>query len=183
MAAIGEMEQLANMYGAIREPYKIDPWEVNKRPLSISSLTGDLGEVLSNYCKACKEDILKHAAQAITFLWVMKADGQVTMAVEELADMPDGTERRGFPRRRNYPNHPAEEKKLGHPCLVDGCGARVAGEFFLDEVGGNLTWYVNVSSGRYCRFNPPNQSQAQNVLQMFRSLVSVEVELDDLSKV
>ena len=170
-------------FGSLRQPYKVDPWEVSRCPESKSLLNQDLGNALLGYLGVSQIPLFKHAARSLTYIWAMKDDGEIAIAVEELAEMPDGTEVRGFPRRRNYPRHPAEEKKLGHPCLVDGCSARVAGELFLDEVTGTLCWYVNVSSGRYCRFLPPTQEQVANVVKQFRDLIGGEVQLDDLTKV
>lgn len=173
---------LDHEYGKLRAPYKVDPWEVGRCPESRSVLTRDLGQFLAGYRKVSQNGLFKHAARSITYLWAMKDNGEISIAVEELAEMPDGTEVRGFPRRRNYPRHPAEEKKLGHPCLVEERDARVAGELFLDEVTGTLCWYVNVSSGRYCRFHPPTPAQVANVVQQFRELIDEEVKLDDLTK-
>ncbi|WP_370301650.1 hypothetical protein [Pseudooceanicola sp.] len=94
--------------------------------------------------------------------------------------MPDGTVVAGYPRRRNFPVHPAEEKKLGHPTLLAGNMARVAGELFLDEDENELFWFMNVSSGRYCRFDPPTAAQVRKALGLFQELIDEEVRLDDI---
>jgi hypothetical protein len=111
----------------------------------------------------------------------MDGDGDIHVAVEELAEMPDGTLVEGYPRRRNFPVHPSEEKKLGHPTLLDAGPARAAGELFLDEKDGNLFWFVNVASGRYCRITPPSAANVSNVVKWFREKVQDDVQLDDIS--
>lgn len=174
--------ELDKNFGSLRSPYKVDPWEAGRRPESLSELTPELGKHLASYRDVVQTCLFKHAARTLTYLWVMRDDGEIAMAVEELAEMPDGTDVHGFPRRRNYPRHPAEEKKLGHPCLVSECDARVAGELFLDELTGTLCWYVNVSSGRYCRFEPPTPDQVANVVELFRDLIGDDVKLDDLTE-
>lgn len=177
-----EIPELDRTYGALRSPYKVDAWEVSRHPESRSVLNEALGTALAGYKNVSQNALFQHAARSMTYIWAMKDNGEISIAVEELAEMPDGTEVRGFPRRRNYPRHPAEEKKLGHPCLVSGGGARVAGELFLDDATGTLCWYVNVSSGRYCRFQPPTAEQVANVVVRFRALIEEEVQLDDITK-
>ncbi|PWE31159.1 hypothetical protein DDZ14_14140 [Maritimibacter sp. 55A14] len=110
----------------------------------------------------------------------MDGNGDIYIAVEELAETIDGMTVEGYPRRRNFPVHPAEEKKLGHPTLLMGGPARTAGELFLDEVDGELLWFVNVSSGRYCRITPPTDAQAGKVLERFKGLIDESVQLDDI---
>lgn len=63
-----------------------------------------------------------------------------------------------------------------------GAEARAAGELFLDDVDGELMWFVNVSSGRYCRFDPPTKQQTGKILDLFRSIIDPDVQLDDISE-
>ncbi|NES97427.1 MAG: hypothetical protein F6K32_19840 [Desertifilum sp. SIO1I2] len=59
-------------------------------------------------------------------------------------------------------------QKLGHPTLVDGGKARVAGEIKFNEV--TKQWRINDSSGRYSRGRSPRQRTEilNNVQQLFR---------------
>lgn len=146
---VGGIWNLDIQFGTVRGPYKIDHWETNREPLSKCVLNQNVGHNLISYKKSSEVPLLRHAAKTITYIWVMDPGGEVHISVEELAEMPDGTEIAGYPRRRDFPRHPSEEKKLGHPCLIQGKGARVGGELFLDEKSGILCWFVNVNSGRY----------------------------------
>lgn len=173
------LETLDLDFGASKMPSRIDSWEVNAKPRSLSSLDGPVGTTLRRYRRIAKFELLKFDAMTKRFIWAMDAGGEVKIAVEELAGMPDGSASVGHPRRRNYPIHPAQERKLGHPCLVDGAKARIAGEFFLDESEkGKLVWYVNVKSGRYCRDRRPTKKHQENVLRHFRNMIEVEIQFD-----
>lgn len=182
MGAIRSMtsRNLDRDFGTMRAPSKVDAWEVDRAPASKTRVDAAVGNGLVAYKDAVQLQLFAHAARCVTYIWVIDADGSVHMSVEELAELPDGTEIMGYPRRRDYPRHPAEEKKLGHPTLVGGNNARVGGELFLDVKGGKLMWFVNVNSGRYCQFAPPSPEQVANVLETFQELVEPEVELDDV---
>lgn len=171
---------LDEMYGALREPQRIDAWEVGRQPASLCRLEEPLASILVDHLRVSRSDLFSNAARSVTYLWAMDEGGEIIISVEELAETPDGRVVAGYPRRRNYPSHPADEKKLGHPTLLDGGLARVAGEFFIDEVDGNLYWFVNVSSGRYCRLMPPQRDQIDNVLDLFQRLIGPDVRLDDI---
>jgi hypothetical protein len=160
-------------------PSRIDSWEQQAKPRSLSSLDSRVGITLKRYRRIAKSELLKFDAMVKRFIWAMDAGGAVKIAVEELAGMPDGSASVGHPRRRHYPIHPAQERKLGHPCLVNGVEARIAGEFFLDESErGDLVWYVNVKSGRYCRDRRPTKKHQENVLGHFRNMIDAEIQFD-----
>jgi hypothetical protein len=171
---------LDNEYGCPRLPLKVEPWEVSRSPKSKCLLTEEIGSNLASMLAASTPQLFRHAARTLTYIWAMDSEGAMHVAVEELAEMPDGTRVEGYPRRRNFPVHPSEEKKLGHPTLLDAGEARVAGELFLDEKEGNLYWFVNVSSGRYCRIVQPSEVNVSNVVKWFREIAHVDVRLDDI---
>lgn len=123
---------LDDEYGIPRLPFTVDPWEVSRSPKSKCLLTEEAGSSLVALRTASLPQLFRHAARTLTYIWAMDTDGAIHVAVEELAEMPDGTLVEGYPRRRDFPVHPSEEKKLGHPTLLDAGLARVAGEFFLD---------------------------------------------------
>ncbi|MBX3568568.1 MAG: hypothetical protein KF914_10950 [Rhizobiaceae bacterium] len=123
-------------------------------------------------------ELLRHAASSKSLLWAVDIDGTPVIAVEELAPIAAIAHRRGLPRRRNLV-HPVEERKLGHPCLVAGGAARIAGELFLQHRNGAMVWFMNVNSGRYCYDNPPSDVQIRNAAAMFLQRgLPVEVDSD-----
>lgn len=171
------------MYGAPRSPSYIDDWEEGKSPVSLRSLCEETGEKLRSFREVSDCDLLSASARCITFIWAMKCDGSIKIAVEELAELPNGDELTGHPRRRNYPRHPADEKKLGHPCLVEGEHARIAGELFLDEADGDgFRWFANDSSGRYCKEFPPTKVQIKNAIELVESKIGDRVTWDNLEE-
>lgn len=176
-------EELDESYGAPRAALRVDPWEVNRAPKSKTFLDEPAGSALKQYREVSEFTLFVFAAKCVSYLWLIDVRGQFVLAVEELAEMPDGTSITGFPRRRDYPVHPAEEKKLGHPTLVGGSDARIGGELFLDDPDGSLQWFVNVNSGRYCKETPPNAQQEDAILQHFRALVDRDVQFDDIKQV
>jgi len=172
--------ELSEKYGNPRWPSKVHGWEAGRAPRSLSRLDEATGEALVRFKSANQDSLFKFAAKCVTYLWVMDVDGVVHISVEELALMPDGTDVTGYPRRRDFPVHPVEEKKLGHPTLVNGERARMGGELFLDNTCSELCWYINVNSGRYCKDAPPSETQVQNILTLFREAVETSVEFDDI---
>ena len=166
------------IYGVPLEPSDISPWEVERTPLSLTCLD-EAGERLRAFAHGCRSTTFENVATSVTLLWAMEPSGKVAVAVEELAELPNGDELTGHPRRRNYPRHPSEEKKLGHPCLVGHGQARIAGELFLDQTEeGRLLWHMNVNSGRYCRQNPPTDAQTKLLADLFARAIGETVELD-----
>lgn len=156
------MEQSLNSrFGCPRPPEKIETWEREARPVSLTILDETVVKCLLNLEHAAQQPLFRAAAQAQNMIWAMDEAGTVVIAVEELAMEPD-MPMQGFPRRRGY-RHPSEEKKLGHPTLLDGAPARIAGELAFDEIDGKLRWVLNANSGRYCRKQPPTREQLNNV--------------------
>ena len=160
-------------------PTRIFDWERHRRPRSIAQLDLIVAETLASLGRLLNCNLLRYAAKSIMYIWVMDRHGSIWIAVEELAELPDGRNLTGHPRRRDFPVHPAGEKKLGHPSLLDGDAARIAGELFLDEVDGSLVWHVNDHSGRYCRDIRPSQQQRANVKSLFSDFFQCEVIFDD----
>jgi hypothetical protein len=176
------LEDLDSHFGAAKQPSRIDSWEMDAKPKSLSELDNRTSKALKGYGEIARLDLLKFDAMAKRFIWAIDRDGGVKIAVEELAALPDGGDSVGHPRRRHFPIHPAQERKLGHPCLVDGGVARIAGELFLDvNEGGKLGWYVNVKSGRYCREERPTSAHEGNVLGLFREMIGSNIQFDGLT--
>lgn len=170
-------------FGELRFPSNLREWEDGASPVSKSLLDKDLGQKLRGYRDICQADLFRSAAQCFSFIWVMDEKCDVLVAYEEIVTgMPvvtgTGLLKNGHPRRRGFPSHPADEKKLGHPTLVDGGKARVAGELFLDVADGLLQWYVSCGSGRYCRVAPPDLDQQGQVHALFMHLIDDQVRFD-----
>ncbi len=174
-----QSENLDFQFGKARIPADIYDWEKNKQPISLCELDEDVGSTLAKLVRIANCTLLRKAARSKGYIWLMDELGKVWIAVEELALLPDGRELTGHPRRRDFPVHPAQEKKLGHPCLVDGKKARIAGELFMDEIDGKLKWHLNDNSGRYCKSNPPRRHQIGNILNHFNGILGCEIVLDE----
>lgn len=170
------------MYGPVREPAHLQEWEQGVAPVSKVKLDPEIGRKLLEYRNLASCELFHSASQCFLFLWAMDEHADVWIAFEEIIPSSGDAVLSGYPRRRGFPSHPAEEKKLGHPTLVDGRGARVAGELYLDKEEGVdcLTWLVNVGSGRYCREFPPGPEQCKAVLNFFRVLIDESVQWDEL---
>jgi hypothetical protein len=168
-------------FGVPRAPDNMYIWEIDRLPRSLSKLCANLGQQLSQLVDLANVNLFRFSSRAITYIWAMDVFGDIHIAVEELAELPDGRNLTGHPRRRDYPQHPAEEKKLGHPTLLGGGLARMAGELFLDkDTDGVMIWYINDNSGRYCKRIPPTQSNKDKILNKFRELIGPSVVFDQL---
>lgn len=171
---------LDERFGVPRPPLKIDDWEIGRSPKSNTTLSDEIGQRLSAIARQMDSTLFHAFARSVTFLWVMEVVGTVRVCVEELAETPEGSDLEGYPRRRGYPSHPVYEKKLGHPTLVAGEDARMAGELFMDLRSDGFRWYINVKSGRYCRHMPPSGHQLAQILTLFQSLLGKDVRFDDI---
>lgn len=181
-----KIDDLDVVYGLPRLPSLMREWEAGVSPVSKSKLDRDLGQKLRIYRDLSGDGLFRAAAQCFLFLWVMDVDGNIIIAYEEIVtgEISHSTNgsllKNGHPRRRGFPSHPADEKKLGHPTLVGGGEARIAGELFLDILDGSLQWYVSCGSGRYCRDLPPTKRHQEAVHQLFTALIDDQVRFDRL---
>jgi hypothetical protein len=169
---------LDEQFGELRSPERIMAWEKGRRPNSLCTVDIDTVSTLNKLRDCAQSQLLRSAAQTQNYLWIMDAGGTVKIAIEELALLDGKPDTRGFPRRRGY-KHPSEDKKLGHPTLLDGDRARIAGELVLDVFDGELHWVFNAASGRYCREKPPTQRQIDAVADLIRKK-GLEVRVDYL---
>jgi hypothetical protein len=182
MTDINEQE-LDDMFGKPKSPTRVYDWEQSKRPLSSGLFDRSVAERLRDFAKSSDFALLKFVARTLTFIWVMDKSGQVHLAVEEIAVLPARMKPQGHPRRRHYPVHPSDDKKLGHPTVLDEGSklARIAGELFLDfDETNNLMWFVNDNSGRYCKNEVPTVQHKANILHFFQGLLGVKVQFDHL---
>ncbi len=171
---------LDELYGIPRLPDNIDKWEKNTKPVSLSLLDAKLATDLNNAKELADNKLFRAAEKSKTYLWVMDLNGEILIAIEEISIDQPNAPYSGYPRRRGY-RHPSEQKKLGHPTLVNGDKARIAGELALDDddISQKLKWIINANSGRYCKQLPPDKFQLDNVAKLFNSFgLDVEVDYD-----
>ncbi|MGL4489779.1 MAG: hypothetical protein ACRCU5_10090 [Rhizobiaceae bacterium] len=173
-------------FGRVRDARKrengqcFQEWEIGLVPISLFELNKETAEQLVNAVELAKQAPFGIALTTIGYIWVLDQECKVWIAVEELA-LADGVQRRGIPKRRNG-QHPASEKKLGHPTLVKGGPARIAGELSIEEISGKFRWVLNCSSGRYCYDEPlrPTVAHLNSVVSLFRDFgVIVMPDYDD----
>lgn len=172
-------DKLNTEFGYPRPPEKVDDWEKGRRPESLSDLDSKLAKTLRELDKLAQTKLMRYALRAKSYIWAMDVSGKIVVAVEELAMAKPETIYPGYPRRRGL-KHPSEDKKLGHPTLIDERAARIAGELAFDEDENDvLHWVINANSGRYCRQKPPKKDQIDRVAARFRELgVDVVVDYD-----
>ena len=170
-------DDLDTRFGRLREPERIDKWE-DRAPDSRCRLDSAVAAVLRTLAQCAGAPLLMASARTTNYLWVIDEAGSTIMAVEEIALRPPEAPRSGYPRRRGF-QHLSEERKLGHPTLVDGRPVRIAGEIALDDTTDGLKWVLNANSGRYCRQAPPAKRQIEAAADQFRSL-GLDVEIDYL---
>jgi hypothetical protein len=82
---------------------------------------------------------------------------------------------RGIPLNPNV-------KPLGHPLLVGGGPARIAGEIYVDyDDDGQLTWVLNNKSGRYGIHSSRQRDHLENVAAEFRrQRLKVKIDFFDV---
>jgi hypothetical protein len=120
-------------------------------------------------------------ATAVTFIWIVTADGLAIFALEETVEI-NGTSR--MPRMKGVPLN-GNVKPLGHPLLVNGEAARIAGELYLDckVIDADLTWVLNNRSGRYGVHRTRTTSHLENAADLFRRYgLKVETEYFEASR-
>lgn len=172
------VEALDLAFGVTRGPEKIDVWELDQKPLSLTMLNEAVGQILRELEVLAQSSLLGFAMRSMNYIWAMTEDGTIWIAMEELAFL-DEFPHQGYPRRRSC-QHPSDQKKLGHPTLVDGGDVRIAGELAFDETErGGLAWIINMNSGRYCRQMPPSPQQLDAVAAKFGELgITAKVDYD-----
>jgi len=96
-------------YGELRDAVKIEEWEKNCQPISLSELDADLANSLSELEKIVQCDLLRADARIKNYIWAMDEEGKIKIAIEELAVYKSEAQFNGYPRRRGY-IHPSKEK-------------------------------------------------------------------------
>lgn len=163
----GVVEPAARRVGIGLRP-AVEPWEL-QTPFSLTELTpttaGPLRVRMQNLEQGYSIGTL--LTNQTRILWVVTDDGRLLLAVEELTQNSRPT---GHPYCRQHPyfgNWP----KLGHPSLVNGVPARIAGELYFDANGSPTQprWYISNNSGRYSWQPSRRRTHLENVRDVFAS--------------
>jgi hypothetical protein len=165
VAAVDDLDDLygpaiAAQNGGLRS------WEADQQLICYALDQPAARELSALISAASAGNIGFRVASSVTLIWVVSLTGTVIFALEETIDL-NGTSRR--PRMRGMPLN-SSVKPLGHPLLVGGEPARIAGELYLDRSGdGALTWVLTNRSGRYGIHRSRTGAQLANVAEVFRS--------------
>ncbi len=151
---------LNQLYGEIKTPARdVTDVEQKHECKCVISLEVD-SKLLLEHMKAAQSynpGIRLHTY--IPFLWLMRVDGTVVVAVEELVDTEKGTPIGLFTGGTDD-----RELKLGHPALTGDkeFRARIAGELKFDK-----EWIITNASGRYGDKARTTKEQLENVAKLF----------------
>jgi hypothetical protein len=141
----------------------VEEWERAFFPRSMSTLTnrsaGELKALMQSVCSSFRID--QFLLLDVIILWLVNQDGDVLFAIEEA--VLDGAPL-DVPRHRRA-EHKIGKEKLGHPALVAGQKARVAGEIYYDPRGN--AWIINMRSGRYSTSAGRSPKHLDNVREKF----------------
>lgn len=161
------MTELDDRFGPVITPQNgLKSWERSEQLLCYD-LNQASAKQLSGLLYTAKEGgMLLNVAIAVTVIWAVTRDGDMVFALEET--IVEGGTSRG-PRMRGIPLN-GNVKPLGHPLLVNGAGARIAGELYLDHTNGegDLIWVLNNRSGRYGMHKSRTREHLQNAAELLR---------------
>lgn len=103
--------------------------------------------------------------QRLAILWIVTETGKIRFCLEEMCAAATPAVR--YPRIRRMPSHPSLTP-LGHPALVGGRAARIAGEITLDvDDEGRPQWMLTNRSGRYGIHPSRRPEHLENVARRF----------------
>jgi len=157
---------LDGRFGHAIPPKRLDPVEAAVQPLSLQRLTGKTAKLLKRLMLVSEQGlgVARFAYAAVPILWVIDSSGDLWFALEEIIQAEDG--KFVFPRIRDTPMDPGHQR-LGHPSLVRGANARIAGEIFFDIRAEFPAWVITNGSGRYGLREGRSPAQLSNVSQKF----------------
>jgi hypothetical protein len=137
-------------FGKAILPEYYDNIEVHQPPRSKQKLTLDSAQTLRNYLGCASSGLLipRIIHQSAIILWLIDNGGAVWFCLEEM--YKDNSETKMLPRL-NSVDYPKGYEKLGHPALIGGRRARIAGEITWSPGGRNSKprWIISNKSGRY----------------------------------
>lgn len=174
-------------YGTPRAPFIVKTWEKGAYPLSRCMLDHASGSALAKYIENFGSPLFRFEEERKLLIWAMDDGGTVWLAFEETTLGSWDHIGEGYAHRMvldlDNPRYELE-CKLGHPTLLDGGMARIAGELRLSlEANGMASAKINGSSGRYCKgINPrPTIQQLKAVARMFTLNIGLTVLVEQPS--
>lgn len=180
LRSLGELSVLDQIldpdvkYGRLRPPTEVRRWEKNCRPTSLTLLDEECGKALAAFATAAQSNLVGTSCSALLFIWAMDAECRIWIAVEEVSPW-HRPRLAGVAKLKQF-----NLKKLGHPTLVNGGMARIAGELMVEpQDDGRPRLVLNQSSGRYCEEIPASDEQLLAILECFVAVVGNIVELDE----
>ena len=114
---------------------------------------------MESVSKSCRVD--QFLVLDVIILWLVDQNGDIIFAIEEA--VADGLPL-DVPRHRRA-EHKVGKAKLGHPALIAGRKARVAGEIYYDPR--DNVWKINMNSGRYSAAYDRSLKHLSNVRMRF----------------
>lgn len=159
---------LDNHYGyALPPAFQVSNAEAKYVPRSCEKLDEASGMRL----KALMDEVVqgvkfsKVTFWSIAVLWIMDECGDIYFAVEEVVDSRGNLM---FPLPFQL-DIPSGKSKLGHPALVRGANARIAGEIYFDMNASPAAWIISNKSGRYGLRKTTTSSHLENIAKIFES--------------
>ncbi len=142
-------------YGKALPPSKIKPWEENEEGGVVSNPTTQIFDSSDS-----SKGGLDLSMDMKMYIWVVDKAGCLRVGEECVVGVD---------------LHSGQEKKLGHPTLVKGEPARIAGEITWFE--NEKKWKVNDISGRYTKNRNRSRAHLDHVVQLFiRAGIQAEID-------
>lgn len=161
-------EELDKKYGIVVLPTRRTASEVSFRPKSVFEFDDEGSCRLKNLIDLVEDEYYFSYClySDFTILWLIDRGGKLIISLEET--LIDGQSSGSYPLPRFVDRqNPIRERKLGHPALVGGEGARIGGELKYDPM--RKDWYLSNASGRYGVNLGRTEEQLEEVAKLFRN--------------
>lgn len=173
--SINPSQMIDILYGPCRDAGdKASSAEKSYSPRSRTKLTAETAPLIREYLKTATDgfSVPRVLHQTTNLLWLVDAQGDIWIAVEEMIN----------PHRGQYTvclrtSRPEGYEKLGHPALISGVKkeARLAGEIMWDDLIENVPspWVLMNNSGRY----GGRADQREPILQVAKRFAEHDISL------
>lgn len=170
------MGTLDHDFGAALPPERdVSAAEKKYAPSSLEKLNPTNGMRLKNLMEEVGHGnkFPKLTFWSLSILWIMDEHGDVYFAVEEIVSSRGGLVA-VLPADVEVPKG---KSKLGHPSLVRGANARIAGEIYFDINMPTPAWMISNRSGRYGLRKTTEERHLENVSEIFKKhKISLEID-------
>ena len=167
------MDKLGELFGPLAGPIKVEVWEKDAKPASLVLVTDDVAARLGQQMRlAIHDPIARIFWRQAVLLYVVDRNGSIWLALEEIAERTGEIPPEFTVARQRFADFTAQLRKFGHPTLVDGQPARIAGEILLeyDEESKTFAWEINAKSGRYNKGAERTEAHLNNVAEALSKL-------------